>query len=170
MATTLIEPSRQARRDRYYMHLAEAVRTGANCSGTKVGAVIVLGADDALGQRVVSTGYNGTPSGFENCCDGGCVRCARREVGLVKSGEGLDWCICVHAEQNALLTASRFGISVDGGTLYTTAAPCFGCLKETIQAGLARVVYDDDYPHQADAEVEAQYTDLAARIIFDRLT
>ena len=152
------------------MTLARAVESGANCTGSQVGAVVVLG-DDRLGDRVVATGYNGTPAGLTNCVDGGCVRCARRQSDQVKSGEGLDWCICVHAEQNALLTAARFGISVQGATLYTTVQPCFGCLKEVIQAGIARIVYADVYPPHGDEEVVAQYDDLVAHLgAFDQLT
>ena len=54
-------------------------------------------------------------------------------------GRGLDRCICVHAEQNALLQAARFGVRIEGSTLYSTLSPCFGCLKEAIQAGVRRV-------------------------------
>ena len=145
------------------MTLASAVETGANCTGSQVGAVVVLG-DNRLGDRVVATGYNGTPAGFTNCIDGGCVRCARRKADKVKTGEGLDWCICVHAEQNALLSAARFGIPVEGATLYTTVQPCFGCLKESIQAGVARIVYSKSYPTHDDEEVVAQYDDLVAHL------
>ena len=61
------------------------------------------------------------------------------------SGQALDRCICVHAEQNAIITAARFGIEVQESTLYTTQSPCFGCLKESLQAGLRRVVYAHEY-------------------------
>lgn len=158
-----VPSKKQQRRDRYYMTLAKAVEAGANCTGSQVGAVIVLG-DDRLGDRVVATGYNGTPAGFKNCVDGGCVRCARRRAATVKSGEGLDWCICVHAEQNALLTAARFGISVQGATLYSTVQPCFGCLKEAIQAGVERIVYMQEYPPHGDREVVGQYRDLVTHL------
>ena len=161
------------RHDRYYMKLAEAVRgdefendpnrDGANCWGSKVGSVIVLGGGP-LGHRVVSTGYNGTPSGFKNCLDGGCVRCERRKEDPSAGGIGLDRCVCVHAEQNALLSAARFGISVQGGTLYTTLSPCFGCLKESIQAGIERIVYLNVYNAKYEPEIQAQYDALVDRL------
>ena len=120
--------------DQYYMQIAFAVREKANCSGNRVGAVIVRE------NRIISTGYNGVPEKLPNCLDGGCLRC-RNPDGRFPSGSGYDLCICVHAEQNALLTAARFGIAVAGGTLYTTMQPCFGCAKELLQAAIARVVY-----------------------------
>src|SRR5213594_3288166 len=76
-----------------------------NCRKTPVGAIITR--DD----RVVSTGYNGTVAGFQNCIDGGCPRCSDPDV---PSGTQLDRCICVHAEQNALLAAARFGVRLGG--------------------------------------------------------
>jgi dCMP deaminase len=160
---------RQIRRDHYFMEIARAVRAAANCLGSQVGAVLVL--DD----HIVSTGYNGTPHGFTNCRDGGCVRCRDRELhrqGLVGEmadpehlpGRGLDRCICVHAEQNALLAAARFGLRSDGSTLYTTLSPCFGCLKEAIQAGVGRIVYEMEYPVAPAGAVAEQYRALAAHL------
>lgn len=137
--------------DEYFMGIAMAVRRRANCKGNRVGAVIVLD------RRIVSTGYNGTPAGMPNCLDGGCHRCSHREQ--YPSGAGYDLCICVHAEQNALLAAARFGIAVEGGTLYSTMRPCFGCTKEMLQAQIGRVVYLHDWKHP-DAEQQAEYERL----------
>jgi dCMP deaminase len=119
--------------DAYFMGIAMAVRSRANCTGRRVGAIIVRDA------RILSTGYNGTPTKMVNCEDGGCHRCAHPDS--YPSGEGYDLCICVHAEQNALLAASRFGVAVDGCTLYSTLQPCFGCLKEIIQSNVREVCY-----------------------------
>jgi dCMP deaminase len=140
--------------DNYFMGLAIAVRTRANCLGSKVGAVIVKG------HRVLATGYNGTPSKMRNCLDGGCERCANPE--RYESGQGYDVCICVHAEQNALLAAARFGISVEGGTVYSTMRPCFGCTKELLQAGVERVVFIHDWQHP-DPYHQTQYELIQAR-------
>jgi dCMP deaminase len=115
------------------MRIALAVRSRASCTGRRVGAVIVRES------RILSTGYNGTPSKMRNCADGGCHRCAHPEE--YPSGEGYDVCICVHAEQNALLAAARFGVAVAGCTMYTTLQPCFGCLKELLQADVREVCY-----------------------------
>ncbi len=151
------------------MGLARAVREGANCQGSRVGALLVLE------NRVISTGFNGTPTGFPNCSDGGCVRCNDSVLHrdgrgddatdpLHTSGRALDVCICVHAEQNAFLTAARFGIRVDGATLYTTLSPCFGCLKEAVQAGVRRVVFEDRYATSYSDALQQQYDDLAAHL------
>jgi dCMP deaminase len=139
------------------MAIALAVRDRADCNGRKVGAVLVM--DD----RVVSTGYNGTPAGMSNCSDGGCWRCLNRE--RYKSGTAYDLCICVHAEQNALLGAARFGIRTDGSQLYTTLQPCFGCLKESIQAHVTKISYLDPWASPGtDPDVEKQYRLLNEQI------
>lgn len=124
-------------RDAYYMGIALAVRERANCIGSRVGAVVVL--ED----RVIATGYNGTPMGMINCDEGGCERC--NDPGRFPSGSGYDVCICVHAEQNTLLTAARFGIAVRGAAIYSTMRPCFGCTKELLQAEIAQVMYLHDW-------------------------
>jgi dCMP deaminase len=138
-------------------------RDGANCWGSKVGAVIVQGSGPA-GERIISTGYNRTPAGFRNCLDGGCVRCEHRRTDPKAGGIGLDRCVCVHAEQNALLTAARFSISVAGSTIYSTLSPCFNCLKEAIQAGVVRFVYLNEYAANYEPELWRQYDDLVKRL------
>jgi dCMP deaminase len=104
------------------MLLAVATRQRAECLGRHVGAVLVRDG------RVIATGYNGTPRGFPRCNadERGCHRCA--ESDRYPSGTGYDVCICVHAEQNALLQAARLGYTSDGADCYTTLRPCFGCL------------------------------------------
>lgn len=157
-------PAALARRpapDDYFMGIAYAVRQRANCRGYKVGAIVVLQG------RVVSTGYNGTPENMPNCDEGGCVRCAERTQlpprrSKYKSGTGYDVCICVHAEQNALLAAARFGIPVAGGLVYTTIQPCFGCLKEMVQARIEGVRYRHSWSHP-DKSLRPQYDVLKAQ-------
>lgn len=141
-------------RDRYFMGIALAARARANCLGNRVGAVLVL--ED----RVVSTGYNGTPEDMKNCDEGGCDRCANREK--YGSGKGYDVCICVHAEQNGLLSAARFGTAVAGAILYSTMRRCFGCTKELLQAKVKAVYYLHDWKHP-DAELNAEYEKLQNR-------
>ncbi len=147
--------------DDYFMGIAYAVRERANCRGYKVGAIVVLQG------RVVSTGYNGTPENMPNCDEGGCIRCAARAQSRsgrakYKSGTGYDICICVHAEQNALLAAARFGIPVAGGLVYTTIQPCFGCLKELVQAHIEGVRYRHTWSHP-DKSLKPQYDVLKAQ-------
>jgi len=146
----MLNPPRVTPED-YFMGIALAVRRRANCHANRVGAIIVLDG------RIISTGYNGTPQGFVNCLDGGCHRCAHRED--YPAGTGYDLCICVHAEQNALLAAARFGIAVAGASLYSTMRPCFGCTKEALQAGIREVCYLHDW----------RYPDSAKRAEYERL-
>jgi dCMP deaminase len=136
--------------DEYFMNIAYETARRSNCSRRQIGAIVVRD------RRIISTGYNGTPRGVKNCFDGGCPRC-RSDV---PSGQGYDTCICVHAEQNALLLAARSGIATEGCLLYTTLRPCFGCAKEAIQAGIVEVVYYEDscYPE----ELEKVYQSLIA--------
>ena len=147
--------------DSYYMGIAFAVREKANCTGNRVGAIIVKN------NRVISTGYNGVPEGMPNCLEGGCLRCSNPN-GQFATGTGYDLCICVHAEQNALLSAARFGISVEGATIYTTMQPCFGCAKELVQAHVEKVVYLHPWvPTDVDPEMDqmkkAEYKKITAQ-------
>lgn len=137
-------------REKYFMGIALSVRDRADCIGQKVGAVVVV--ED----RIVSTGYNGTPSKMVNCSDGGCVRCANRGK-VYASGTGYDLCICVHAEQNAIISAARFGISIQGATVFTTTQPCFGCLKEMLQARISRIHYIHPWTSPRTEDQERQY-------------
>lgn len=132
--------------DDYYMEIARVVRRRANCLGSHVGAILVKD------NRIISTGYNGTPRGFKNCLDGGCERCANRSA--FGPGRGYDMCLCVHAEQNALLFA---GLAANGATLYTTMQPCFSCLKDLRQSGVVRIVYDTPWEPRCpnDPELDA---------------
>ena len=127
---------------RYFMNIAYNVGERSNCIRRQVGAVIVKD------QNIISTGYNGTPIGVQNCYEGGCPRCASN----IPSGQGLDTCLCVHAEQNAIAFAARHGTRTEGGVLYSTLRPCFGCLKESIQAGIAKIVYVEPYDYGSDLE------------------
>ena len=141
--------------DEYFMGIAMAVRRRADCLGNRVGAIVVVE------NRIISTGYNGTPSNMKNCTDGGCHRCAHRDE--YPPGTGYDLCICVHAEQNALLAAARFGIAIADGTLYSTMpSPCFGCTKELLQAKVDSVVYLHNWSHP-DTRKNSQYELLQGR-------
>jgi dCMP deaminase len=140
--------------DEYYMGIAIAAREKANCLGRKVGAVLVRE------NRIISTGYNGTPEGVENCLDGGCIRCAKKEQ--FAPSVGYDVCICVHAEENALITAARFGISVEGAIAYSTMRPCFTCTRALLQAKIQEIFYLHDWRHPEDV-LKAQYELLQAR-------
>lgn len=122
--------------DDYFMSIAKVVAMRSNCMKRKVAAIIV---ND---RRVISTGYNGTPRGAKNCNEGGCPRCNS----MAESGTALDECLCCHGEENAITQAAYYGIRLKGSTLYTTYAPCLLCTKMIINAGIAEVVYNQDYP------------------------
>lgn len=81
------------------------------------------------------------------------------------AGAALDRCICVHAEQNAFLTAAPFGIPLEGATLYTTVSPCFGCLKDATQVGVQRVVYERWYEAHYGRPLAKQYIALYTHLM-----
>ena len=121
--------------DTYFMDIAHVVARRGNCLRRKVAAVIVKD------RRIISTGYNGTPRGVANCCDGGCARCASD----APSGSNLGECICSHAEENAITQAAYHGIAVREASVYCTLSPCLMCAKMIINAGISEVVYEDAY-------------------------
>jgi dCMP deaminase len=147
--------ARRPTRDEYFMLLAVATRQRAECLGRHVGAVLVLDG------RIIATGYNGTPRGFPRCSaeERGCHRCA--EPDSYPRGSGYDVCICVHAEQNALLQAARLGYTSDGAVCFTTLRPCFGCLKELHQAGIAEVRYLNEWA-PSEGPLRVAYDELLA--------
>jgi dCMP deaminase len=122
--------------DDYFMSIARVVASRSNCVKRKVAAVVTVDC------RIVSTGYNGTPRGTRNCNEGGCPRCND----LAPGGTGLGECFCSHGEENAITQAAYHGVSLRGGTLYTTFCPCLQCTKMIINAGLGEVVYNAAYP------------------------
>lgn len=124
------------------MELAEVVKHRSDCLRLNVGAVIVKD------KRIIATGYNGTPHGVPNCTEGGCDRCKKREEGTIGPGEEKGSCLCLHAEQNAIIQSAYQGSSTKGATLYSTYAPCTQCAKMIVNAGIVRVVcgraHDDE--------------------------
>jgi dCMP deaminase len=141
-------------KDEYFMNIAKAVRQNANCMGRKVGAVVVKE------NRIISTGYNGTPEGITNCTDGGCVRC--RDRATYKASVGYDVCVCVHAEQNALITAARFGNAVEDSVIYSTLRPCFDCTKAALQAKVRAIYYLHPWQHPIE-DLQDQYALLQGK-------
>jgi len=129
--TTVLNPNLHDRPswDAYFCGITRAVGTRATCSRKAVGAVLVK---DKL---ILATGYNGAPAGLRHCdhTDGRDLlsgHCARS----------------THAEQNAIVQAARHGIGIEGSTLYCTNNPCLTCTKLIINAGVVRIVYEEEYP------------------------
>ena len=109
--------------DHSYLEMAQIWAQNSYCKRRKVGALLVKD------RVIISDGYNGTPSGFENICE---------EDGVTKP-------YVLHAEANAITKVAKSGNSSEGATLYVTASPCLECSKLIIQSGIKRVVYRDEY-------------------------
>ena len=122
-------------KDEYFMEMAVLASSRSTCLRRKVGAVLVKEG------HVLSTGYNGAPKGLEHCEVTGCIR----DKLNVPSGERHELCRGVHAEQNAIIQAAYFGVSVDGAKMYITNHPCSVCAKMMLNAGIVEVIYKGDY-------------------------
>lgn len=122
--------------DEYFIDIAHLVSKRSTCLRRKVGAIIVKE------RRILATGYNGTPSKIKHCQETKCLR----EKLQIPSGERHELCRGLHAEQNVLLQAALYGISLKNSTLYCTNQPCVICAKMLINAGIEEVVIADGYP------------------------
>ncbi len=122
--------------DRYFMQIARVVAGRSTCLRRQIGAVLVLE------KRILASGYNGAPSGLSHCEKTGCLR----EAQGVPSGQRHELCRGLHAEENALLQAARYGTRCEGGMLYTTHVPCVMCAKMIINCGIKRIVAVEQYP------------------------
>lgn len=121
--------------DEYFMQMADLVSKRSTCTRRQVGAVIVKD------KRVLTTGYNGSPKGTKHCEELGCIRTQMN----IPSGTRHELCRGVHAEQNAVIQAAYFGVSIKDSTIYTTTFPCSMCAKILINAGITEVVYGESY-------------------------
>ena len=134
---------KQNRLDKVFLNIAKEVSTLSYCVRAKVGCVIVKNSN------VISFGYNGTPSGMDNCCE------ETIDGKLVSKSEVL------HAESNAILKATKMGFSTDGATMYVTLSPCKDCAKLIIQAGIKKVVYSElFYRDNGSVEFLKQFIDI----------
>ena len=119
-----IHQDKQLLLDRRYLRMASIWAENSYCHRRKVGALVVKD------KMIISDGYNGTPSGFENVCE---------------DSNGITKPYVLHAEANAITKLARSNNNSDGSTLYVTASPCIECAKLIIQAGIKRVVYGEKY-------------------------
>lgn len=124
--------------DEYFMAIARLVSERSTCMRRHVGVVLVRD------KRVLCTGYNGSPSGMRHCLDIGCLR---DELGI-PAGERIEICRGIHAEQNALVQAAAFGVSVAGAKLYCTHEPCVTCGKMLLNAGIRDFTVAEAYPDE----------------------
>jgi dCMP deaminase len=138
--------------DEYFLKIASVVAERSTCRRHHVGAVAVRD------KHILATGYNGAPSGFQDCLELGCLR---DEMGI-PSGTRQEICRGIHAEQNVIIQATLHGVSLEGSTIYATHTPCVLCAKMLVNARIKRFVsfgrYDDnaflDLFQQAGIEVD----------------
>lgn len=128
--------------DAYFLDIAKLVSKRSTCLRRKVGALIVKN------RRILTTGYNGTPTGITHCEVTGCLR----EKLKVPSGERHELCRGLHAEQNSIIQAALYGVNISGGTLYCTNQPCSICAKMLINAGIKEIVMKSGYPDKMAKE------------------
>ena len=129
----------------YFTDITRLVASRSTCLRRKVGAILVKN------KRILATGYNGAPSGVPHCLDVGCLR---EQMGI-PSGERHELCRGLHAEQNAILQAAHYGVSIEGADLYCTNLPCIICSKMLINAGIKRVYYLEGYADALSREMLA---------------
>ena len=129
--------------DEYFMDITRRVATRSTCLRRAVGAILVHD------KRIIASGYNGGPSGLAHCLDIGCLR---EKLGI-PSGQQHELCRGIHAEQNAIIQAARYGVSIEGATLYCTTQPCTRCTKMLINAGITEIVYAEGYPDNLAREL-----------------
>ncbi|MFA6011973.1 MAG: cytidine/deoxycytidylate deaminase family protein [Desulfobacteraceae bacterium] len=120
---------------RYFMDITELVAKRSTCLRRSVGAVLVKD------KRLLSTGYNGAPSGIRHCAETGCLR----EQLSVPSGERHELCRGIHAEQNAIIQAAYYGVSIKDSILFCTHLPCSICTKMLINSGIKTIYYASGY-------------------------
>ncbi len=124
--------------DAYFLGIAQLVSKRSTCLRRRVGAVIVKD------KRILTTGYNGAPSGLAHCEEIGCLRDALK----VPSGQRHELCRALHAEMNAILQAAQYGRGVKEGSIYCTNQPCIIRAKMIVNAGIKKVIVLADYPDE----------------------
>ncbi|OGB88515.1 cytidine deaminase [candidate division WOR-1 bacterium RIFCSPLOWO2_02_FULL_46_20] len=124
--------------DDYFMKITRDVSERATCVKRQVGSIIVKD------NRVLASGYNGAPKGFNHCTEATCLRKQR----AIPSGERHELCRGLHAEQNAIVQAAWHGVKIEKSTMYCNYQPCVICVKMMINAGIVRLIYAGGYPDE----------------------
>jgi len=133
-------------KDKIFINIAKEIASASKCVSKQVGAVIVKEG------RILSTGYNGTPAGYQNCCEYWDGKYTKEHHEWSKTYE-------IHAEMNAIIWAARKGISIEGATIYVTLEPCSECSKNLIASGIKRIVYEKGYEH-TNSDVVSKFIHL----------
>lgn len=142
--------------DEFLANLVKEIAKRSTCLRHQDGALITRGL------HIISIGYNGTPTGLVHCEDIGCLRA----IQYVPSGQRHELCRGAHADINAIVFAAKYGISVEGATMWCSRHPCTYCAKAIVNAGISEVVYLEDYPDDLSKEmlqniIVRRYDDLS---------
>ncbi len=132
--------------DEYFMGIALQVSERSTCVRRRTGAVIVKD------KRILATGYNGAPTGLAHCEETSCIR----DTKSIPSGANHELCRGIHAEQNAVVQAARFGNAIEGAIIYTTHQPCVLCAKILINAGIGSIIFAEAYPDELSGQILAE--------------
>lgn len=143
MNSNVIEQSYRPSWDAYFMDITFLVAKRSTCLRRAVGSLVVKD------KRILSTGYNGAPTGIRHCNEIGCLR----KTLNVASGEKHELCRGIHAEQNAIIQAAYHGVSIKGATLFCTNLPCSICAKMIINAGIIEICYHSGYADAISKEM-----------------
>lgn len=130
-------------KDEYFLKIASVVAEQSTCRRHHMGAVAVRD------KHILSTGYNGAPSGAKDCLELGCLRDAQN----IPSGIRHETCRAIHAEQNVIIQASLHGVSLEGSTVYCTHTPCVLCAKMLVNARIKRFVSFGKYNDETFVEL-----------------
>jgi dCMP deaminase len=141
--------------DKNFINIAKEIASASKCVSKQVGAVIVKDG------RILSTGYNGTPTKYQNCCDYWEGEYTNEHHEWSKTYE-------IHAEMNAIIWAARKGISIEGGTIYVTLEPCSECSKNLIASGIKKIVYEKSYEHN-NSKISSQFLE-ANNVLIEKLS
>lgn len=125
--------------DKVYLNIAKEIATLSHCERNKVGALLIKDGN------IIAFGYNGTPSGMDNCCE-------RDNITLP---------YVVHAEMNAILKAAKSGYSINNAILYLTLSPCIECAKLILQSGIKRVLYLEQYRKTDGIDFLKQFIEIS---------
>jgi dCMP deaminase len=130
----------------YFLNITRLVAERSTCSRRKVGALAIKD------RRILATGYNGAPRGLRDCLEIGCLR---EELGI-PSGQRHELCRGLHAEQNVIIQAAVYGVSLEGAEIYCTHQPCLICAKMLINCGVKAVRYASAYPDPRSEDMFAE--------------
>lgn len=148
--------------DSYFMVLAKMVASRSTCNSRPTGAIIVKD------KRVISTGYNGSVIGADQCSDHGQNYCFRR-INNIPNEDKYNFCPAVHAEANAIAQAAKYGISIQDSVMYCTLYPCFICQKLIVNSGITKVFYEHEY-ESSDPLIDEYWRNQTYKIKFEKFT